>query len=237
MRHRVPDPSYSCPVPLIRLAPFRLRLGIVVPRAVVWALGSALGSALVLALVLALGAAPSVHAAQGTQDVVRSSTNYGRALSALDDDVTLWRPTYTASLRRNGPIDVIAYGKGDKRATFAGSTYGKRVPSFTLSQKAAQTRWAATPVRHETAGLVRTPSIRLDDAGNVRVRIFANCRQLGTSLRSCTAADVAKFGGTAELLARSTVDGDPRATTVRIESNGLSYRQLLRVARGLVPVS
>lgn len=229
MRHRAPDPSYSCPVPLIRLAPFRLRLGIGVPRAVVWALGSA--------LVLALGAAPSVHAAQGTQDVVRSSTNYGRALSALDDDVTLWRPTYTASLRRNGPIDVIAYGKGDKRATFAGSTYGKRVPSFTLSQKAAQTRWAATPVRHETAGLVRTPSIRLDDAGNVRVRIFANCRQPGTSLRSCTAADVAKFGGTAELLARSTVDGDPRATTVRIDSNGLSYRQLLRVARGLVPVS
>lgn len=233
MRHRVLDPSYSCPVPLIRLAPLRLRLGIGVPRAVVWALGSAL----VLALVLALGAAPSVHAAQGTQDVVRSSTNYGRALSALDDDVTLWRPTYTASLRRNGPIDVIAYGKGDKRATFAGSTYGKRVPSFTLSQKAAQTRWAATPVRHETAGLVRTPSIRLEDAGNVRVRIFANCRQPGTSLRSCTAADVAKFGGTAELLARSTVDGDPRATTVRIDSNGLSYRQLLRVARGLVPVS
>ena len=213
--------SYSCPVPLIRLLSSRLRLSTGVAGV----------------LVVALAIVPSVHAVQSTQDVVRSSTNYSRALLALDDDVTLWRPTYTASLRRNGPIDVIAYGKGGKRATFAGSTYGKRVPSFTLSQKAAQTRWAATPVSHETAGLVRTPSIRLADAGNVRVRIFANCRQPGTAPRSCTATDVAKFGGTAELLARSTVDGAPRATTVRIDSNGLSYRQLLRVARGLVPVS
>ena len=221
--------SYSWPVPLIRPVRFRLRRS--------FAETGAIASALLMALSGALGIVPSVHAAQSTQDVVRSSTNYSRALLALDDDVTLWRPTYTASLRRNGPIDVIAYGKGGKRATFAGSTYGKRVPSFTLSQKAAQTRWAATPVSHETAGLVRTPSIRLKDAGNVRVRVFANCRQPGTAPRSCTAADVAKFGGTAELLARSTVNGDPRATTVRIDSNGLTYRQLLRVARGLVPVS
>lgn len=184
--------------------------------------------------------APPAHAVVSAQDVVRGSTNYGKAVSVLNDDVTLWRPTYTAALRRNGPIDVIAYGKGAKRATFAGATYGKRVPSFTISQKVAQTRWAATPVRQETAGLVPSSSIRLKDSADsqiVRVRIFANCRQPASTAIRCTTSDVAKFGGTAEVLARTTVDGDVRNTDIRIDSNGLSYRQLVRVVEGLVPVS
>lgn len=190
-------------------------------------------------LALVLGIAPVAHAVQSAQDVVRGSTNYGRAVAVLNDDVVLWRPTYTAGLRRNGPIDVIAYGRGGKRATFIGSTYGKRIPSFTLAQKAAQTRWAATPVQHGTAGLVSTPALRLRDAQNsriVRVRVFANCREPGVQVRRCATSDVAKFGGTVEMLARTGVGGPPRATTIRIDSNGLSYRQLLRVVEGLVPV-
>ena len=206
-----------------------------------------LAGAVVLALLAGL-LTPVV--ATAAEDVVRGSTNYGRAVAVLDDNTVLWRPTYTAGLRRNGPIDVIAYGKGGKRATFAGSTYGKRVPSFTLAQKAAQTRWAAEPIEHDTAGLVRSERIRIGRPGATRVvraRIFANCRQpesqaqsaqppQGTVLR-CARADVARFGGVAQVLARTTVNGEPRATTVQIDSNGLSYRQLLRVASGLVPVS
>lgn len=196
---------------------------------------------------------PGVAAA--AEDVVRGSTNYGKAVAALDDGTVLWRPTYTAGLRRKGPIDVIAYGGAGKRATFAGSTYGKRVPSFTLAQKAAQTRWAAEPIEHETTALVRSERIRIGSSGNTRVvraRIFANCRQPDSARASqptqttqptqrapmrCSPADVARFGGVAQVLARTTVGGEPRVTTVRIDSNGLSYRQLLRVASGLVPVA
>ena len=231
------DHSYSCPVLSM---PWRFSARVV--RVVV------IGT-----LALILGAAPTAHAAQSTQDVVRGSTNYGRAVAALDDETVLWRPTYTAGLRRSGPIDVIAYGSAGKRATFAGSTYGKRVPSFTLAQKAAQTRWAAVPVEQDSAGLVKSERIRIGRPGATRVvraRIFANCRgadssasdsasdsTVGAASRRCSRADVARFGGVAEVLARTTVSGEPRATTVRIDSNGLSYRQLVRVARGLVPVS
>lgn len=196
---------------------------------------------LVLSLAMALGMAWTVTApvATAAEDVVRGSSNYGRAVAALDDDTVLWRPTYTAGLRRKGPIDVIAYGKGRKRATFTGSTYGRRVPSFTLAQKSAQTRWAAKPIEYDSAGLVRSEAIRLGEPGSrriVRARVYANCRQSSQAPRRCSPADVARFGGTVEVLARSTVDGQARATTVRIDSNGLSFRQLIRVVEGLVPV-
>ncbi len=207
-----------------------------------------LASVLVSGLLTGLATSLAPVAAVAAEDVVRGSSNYGRAVAALDDETVLWRPTYTAGLRRNGPIDVIAYGSAGKRATFAGSTYGKRVPSFTLAQKAAQTRWAAAPIEQETAGLVKSERIRIGRPGATRVvraRIFANCRGVDSSAADaasgaasprCSRADVARFGGVAEVLARTTVSGDPRATTVRIDSNGLSYRQLVRVARGLVPV-
>ena len=214
-------------------------------RVLVVGLASVLVSGLITGLATSVAPVPAVAA----EDVVRGSTNYGRAVAALDDETVLWRPTYTAGLRRNGPIDVIAYGSAGKRATFAGSTYGKRVPSFTLAQKASQTRWAAVPVEQDSAGLVKSERIRIGRPGATRVvraRIYANCRGMDSSASDstvgaasgrCSRADVARFGGVAEVLARTTVSGEPRATTVRIDSNGLSYRQLVRVARGLVPVS
>lgn len=182
----------------------------------------------------ALASVPSFAA----RDVVVNASNYGRATTVLGDSAVLWRPTYTASLRRKGPIDVIAYGKPAKRATFAGATYGKRIPSFTIAQKGAQTRWAATPVDHENQALVASVPIRIGDPGSkrvVRARVYANCAGEDRPTRRCTEADVARFGGTIVLLARTSVDGKPQATDIRLDSNGLSYRQLLRVARGLVP--
>lgn len=206
---------------------FRRRLRIV-PAVTVWAVAAGL-------VVGVLPAGPA-HAAE---DVVRGSTNYARATTALGSDVVLWRPTHTAGLRRKGPIDVIAYGRGANRATFVGSTYGTRVPSFTLAQKSGQTRWAATPVPYKTTGLVRSQTLRMGSAGDqqaVRVRILAHCRQPGTQGRRCSTADVARFGGVAEMQARTSNGGSGQTTTIRIDSNGLSYRQLLRVVQGLVPV-
>lgn len=199
------------------------------------------GAVLVLGLVLvASGSLAVSNPAQAAENVVRGSSNYGKAVAAMDGEVVLWRPTYTAAVRRKGPIDVIAYGKGRGRATFAGSTYGRRVPSFTLAQKSAQTRWAAIPVDRATSRLVGTEAIRLGEPGAkrvVRARIYANCGTQSGVPRRCVPTDVARFGGSVELLARTPVAGGQAATDIRIDSNGLSYRQLLRVARGLVPVT
>lgn len=193
--------------------------------------------AVTVSLVVALGVVPA-SSAQAARDVVAGASNYGRATSVLADSVVLWRPTYTAALRRKGPIDVIAYGGSRKRATFAGATYGKRIPSFTIAQKGADTRWAAVPVEHANEALVASVPIRLGAPGNkrqVRARVYANCTREGVAPRRCSEADVARFGGSLVLLARTTVNGQPQATDIRLDSNGLSYRQLLRIARGLVP--
>ena len=197
---------------------------------------------LVIALIvgLAIGLAQPAHAAR---DVVQNASNYGRAVTALDDDVALWRPTYTAGLRRKGPIDVIAYGKQAKRASFAGSTYGKRVPSFTIAQKNAADRWAARPVDRDSQGLVGTVSIRMGAPGSkrlVRARVYADCRDQRPETAGsgrCEQRDVARFGGSLVVLARTNDAGRPLVSDVRIDSQGLSFDQLLRIARGLVPVT
>ena len=187
--------------------------------------------------------APSALSAE---DVVRAATSYAAADRALAGEVLLWVPSYTAGLRRTREIDVVAYPSERSRATFVGSTYGKRVPSFTVAQKGSANSWAARPVEHPSERLVETISIRIGPAGAkrlTRARIYANCAggdtatgSTGSTGSRCERRDVARFGGAVVLLARTTARGTPTATDVRIDSTGLSYRQLVRVARGLQPV-
>ncbi len=178
--------------------------------------------------------------AWASSDVVRAASTYAQAGRALQGQVLLWEPTYTLGLSRKREIDVLAYGSGSTRATFAGSSYGKRVPSFTLAQKAAATKWAAKPVQHSSERLVETVRIQIGDRGAkrpVQARIYANCAPgAQSSKKRCERRDVARFGGSVVLLARTAIDGAPIATDVRIDSTGMSYEQLLRIARGLRPV-
>ena len=88
-------------------------------------------SAACVLLLVGVGASPAFAA-----DVVAGARTYQRAATVLGSDVAVWRPTYTAGLPRRVPIDVIAYGKSSNRATFAGATYGKRMPSFTIARRA-----------------------------------------------------------------------------------------------------
>ena len=185
--------------------------------------------------------APSALSAE---DVVRAATSYAAADRALAGEVLLWVPSYTAGLRRTREIDVVAYPSERSRATFVGSTYGKRVPSFTVAQKGSANSWAARPVEHSSERLVETVSIRIGPAGAkrlTRARIYANCAGgdtvPGSTGSRCERRDVARFGGAVVLLARTTARGTPTATDVRIDGTGLSYRQLVRVARGLQPVA
>jgi hypothetical protein len=194
-------------------------------------------------------AASLIFSAPGTfaaNDVVRSTNSYADADSALAGQVQLWRPTFTAGLTKRRNIDVTAYGVGPARATFVGSTYGRRVPSFTMAQKGAATSWAAKPVQHPTERLVDTVAVRIGAPGGerlIRARVYANCgagteaATVGSgSPRRCERRDVARFGGAVALLARTTAGGVPQATDVRIDSTGLSYQQLVRIASGLRPV-
>lgn len=198
---------------------------------------SAIGTALFAA---SIGIVPMAHAAE---DVVRATTTYSDASRILAGQVLLWEPSYTAGLRRNREIDVLAYRSQGSRATFIGSTYGKRVPSFTMAQKGSDSSWAAKPVEHSSERLVETVSIRIGPAGSkrpARARIYANCKSdQGTGAapgNRCERRDVARFGGALVLLARTNSGGVPTATDIRIDTTGLSYRQLLRIARGLRPV-
>jgi len=195
-------------------------------------------SAACVLLLVAVGASPAFAA-----DVVAGARTYQRAATVLGSDVAVWRPTYTAGLPRRGPIDVIAYGKSSNRATFAGATYGKRMPSFTIAQKGAADRWAARPVDRAEQGLVETVAVRIGAPGSkrvVRARVFADCRGQDSSnsdRRRCDRRDVVRFGGSVELLARTMSSGKPLASDIRIDSQGLTYAQLVRVASGLVPVT
>lgn len=185
----------------------------------------------------------TISPSQAAEDVVRATTSYAAASRILAGQVFVWEPSYAAGLRRNREIDVLAFQSQGSRATFVGSTYGKRVPSFTMAQKGSDSRWAAKPVEHPSERLVETVAIRIGPAGAkrpARARIYANCKgDLGVRRAPgsrCERADVARFGGALVLLARTNSGGAPTATDIRIDSTGLSYQQLLRIARGLRPV-
>lgn len=171
---------------------------------------------------------------------MRATTSYADADRALAGEVLLWAPSYTAGLRRTREIDVVSYRADRSRATFVGSTYGKRIPSFTLAQKGSANSWAARPVEHSSERLVETVSIRIGAPGAkrpARARVYANCDRVDRAQGArCEPRDVARFGGALVLMARTTSGGTPTATDVRIDSSGLSYRQLLRIARSLQPV-
>lgn len=196
----------------------------------------AAGAVAVTVAVSSVIGAPVVFGAEG---IVRATPDYTSADAALGREVLLWGPSFTAGLARSDAIDVIAYGAGPRRATFVGSTYGRRLPSFTVAQKSFGGRWAARPVEHPTQGLVGVVPVVVGEPGaerNVRARVYANCRQAdGTGPRRCRPSDVQTFGGAVELVARKDVAGVQQATDVRIDSTGLSYGQLLRIAEGLRP--
>jgi hypothetical protein len=183
--------------------------------------------------------APVAH---GSDDVARRSANYADASRALASNVVLWKPTYTAGLKRKRAIDVIAFGKGAKRSTFAGSSYGSRGRTFTIAQRGSATRWAAKPVSHSTEGLVDVVPVRMGPPGSqgvVRARVYANClgeESVAAGAKRCSQGDVSKFGGSLVVLARTSVGGRPQASEIRIDSTGLTYRELLRLAQGMTPL-
>jgi len=198
-------------------------------------------------LVPALGATPAVAAEAVDTAVEADVDTWQEAADALGPAGSVWSPSYTAGLKRRGPIDVVAEGITMKDgavtggSTFVGSTYGSgRTDKVTIAEK-----WAQTDIRRAPVGRV---TVSLGDPGtkvDVPAKIYANCYTKALSgdappppksLR-CTKADVRKYGGTLVMTARpSSTMGAPGRSTLQIDADGLSYKQLVRVASSLQQV-
>jgi len=206
-------------------------------------------------LVPALGATPAVAAEAVDTAVEADVDTWQEAADALGPAGSVWSPSYTAGLKRRGPIDVVAEGITMKDgavtggSTFVGSTYGSgRTDKVTIAEKWAQTDWAADPQTDIRRAPVGRVTVSLGDPGtkvDVPAKIYANCYTKALSgdappppksLR-CTKADVRKYGGTLEMTARpSSTMGGPSWSTILIDTEGLSYKQLVRVASSLQQV-
>ena len=206
-------------------------------------------------LVPLLGTAPALAADAVDTSVEVSVDTWAEAADVLGPAGSLWRPSYTAGLKQDGRIDVVAEGITMKDgavtggSTFAGSTYGSsRKEKVTIVEKWAQTYWAADPQTDIRRAPVGRVMVSLGDPGTkvkVPAMIYANCYTKAlsgdappppASLR-CSKADVRKYGGTLVMTARpSSTMGAPGRSNLQIDVTGVSYRDLVRVASSLEQV-
>lgn len=212
-----------------------------------------IGGALALA---GLMVAPMASAADAVDtSVSEKARSWSAAADELGPAGSLWEPAFTAGLARKRAIDVagngitVANGVATGGSTFAGATYGSGDRSFTIVEKWAQTDWALDPQTDIRRLPVGTVTIRLGSPGTripVKATVYANCytealsgnAPAPTKSMRCTRADVAKYGGTIRMTAKpSSTMGDPGTTTLQIDSNGLTYAQLLRLASSLEQVA
>ena len=174
--------------------------------------------------------------------VVDSYATWQKAARALEPADVLYRPTFRAGLKQNSRIDVLAFKRPTETrqgvkylSMLITANYSKRLRSFSIMEKRANVKWAARRVADPGQRLVERRTIRLNDSKTrVRTTIYANCAiaELGVAVQPgtrCTKADVKTYGGLLVMKA-------PAKTSIIVESKGLSYSQLVRVARGLKQV-
>ena len=182
-----------------------------------------------------------------------TAKTWAEAATDLGMAGSLWQPTTTAGLKLKGAIDDVAdnltfvNGKPTTGDTFAGGQYGSNKKGFQLSEKWANTGWAAEPGTDIRSAPVGSVTIKLGEPGtttSVKAKVYANCytvpaknpKPAPASFR-CTKADVAKTGGKLVMTAKppSTMTA-PGNTSIIIESQGISYDDLIAIASGLTQV-
>jgi hypothetical protein len=159
--------------------------------------------------------------------------SWSAASNTLGDRGTLYQPTFTAGLKISGGVQVIAFGrKGNSTSTYSyastsvSAAYGKRAKNFNINEKWAKTAWAVKLQPDPSQGRVGAVKIPMGMTGSmVRAEVFANCGD-----RKCSQRDVMRTGG------YLTVKSKLTSTDIVIQSNGLTFNELLRVVSGLKPV-
>lgn len=207
----------------------------------------------IVATVLAVGGAAPASAAGPDTDTRVSS--WDAAAAQLGTAGSLWDPQWTADLERTRRVQVLADNLAFANAavtagdTYAGTRYGAGRRWVAIDEKWANTGWAAEPVTTTSTAPVETVRLRLGTPGMQAVvvaRVSADCfpqpadadpTPIPRRFR-CTRADVLRFGGTLEMTARpaSTMTA-PGNTSVVIRTRGLTFAELLRVARSMVQVA
>jgi hypothetical protein len=210
-----------------------------------------------IAVLIAVGGLPATaHGAGRTQaDVQQKVASWDSAAARLGLAGSLWEPVQTVGLPQTGRISVIAgnlaFADGAVAAgdTFAGARYGTASRGLRISEKWASTGWAAEPAFSTSMAKVRSVVVPLGLPGTkvaLTADVYANCfpqpadrnpRPIPARFR-CSRGDVVRTGGVLMMTARPASQmmsqGD---TTILIESTGLTFDQLVRVARGLQQVA
>ncbi len=208
-----------------------------------------------LVVVGGLVAAPVVSAADGsTFDVQAKTSSWDAAASRLGTAGSLWEPARTAGLRRTRPIEVIADnlafrdGVAIAGDTFAGTRYGTARRNVWISEKWANTGWAAEPAYTTSTVKVGTVRIPLGSPGTsirVTATVLADCftqpadsnpKPIPAGFR-CAKSDVLRTGGYLVMTARPPSQMTaPGTTSIVLHSTGLTYRQLVAMASSLEQV-
>lgn len=171
--------------------------------------------------------------------VVESYPTWQRVALALESEGTIYYPSFRAGLKQDSRIDVLAFtrktksGKGVKYSSMlVTGSYKNDQAAFSLMEKYSSATWAARRVADPGQRIVSKRTIKMNASGTkVRSTIYANCAVSVPDLaveqkQVCSQADVKLFGG---LLVMET----PGETSIIIESIGLTYQQLIAIARGL----
>jgi hypothetical protein len=189
------------------------------------------------------------------RDITAKVASWDVAAARLGTAGSLWEPARTAGLPLAGRISVIAdnleFQAGSPIAgdTFAGARYVGRKASLSVSEKWADTGWAAEPAFSTSMAKVATVAVPLGLPGTrirVMAQVYANCfpqpadrdpRPVPTRFR-CTRADVLRTGGVLTMTATPPSQMTaPGTTSIVLASRGLTFTQLVSVAASLQQVA
>lgn len=175
---------------------------------------------------------------------------WSAAAQEAGQDGSLWKPAYRAGLKLAGPIDVVqeTFDDGSK-AMSVGATYGDRKRGFTILETYDGYSSALDAEPNRSAAPVGTFTVRLGDPGTsipIPVRVDANCWEPNDTSNPtpapkdfrCSKADVKTYGATLTMTAKpSSTMTAPGTTDIIIQSQGISFRQLIRISSNLQQIT
>lgn len=209
-------------------------------------------TAAVLATITVGAVAPIASAADSPPThYQQTAPTWTEAAAMLGTAGSLWQPMRRGGLVRKGAIDVaadsitVANGAATGGDTFAGAVYGRHRRTFTISESWAGTGWAAEPAFSTSMAKVADVNVRIGPPGQqitVKATVSANCfpqpqdapaKEVPSDFR-CKRSDVRRTGGILTMTAEppSTMTA-PGTTNIVIQSTGLTYRTLVRIASHL----
>jgi len=219
----------------------------------------------------------------GSLDVDASLKSYNGAAQMMDGAAVVYKPTYTAGLKRDPGATVtvvsndlvVTDGTVASGETYVGATYGSKSRKLTVHEKIGGTTWGTGeqdlffcagiemcnrdwwrdfPRLWPEWGTVGTVQLDVGEPGEqttVTARVFAKCREKSSESRpsdttspQCDESDVSDGGLLSFTMKDLEGDSGKRAvrdksaatTDIVLETEGLDWNALIRIAQGMVPV-